>query len=326
MRENELGGARKTVFKSSSMRAIRLLLVYLLIVFVGGALLAPWLYALTQWGAEQWTGLAPLAKNPFHRFVHRALLGLALILLWPFFRRLGLRAWRDFGFENPRHHWKKILAGFALGFFSLAWVAAFAIALGARKINFNFSAGVLLRHCLNAAFVGMLVAVLEETIFRGALFGGLRKDNPWPMALVVSSGIYALVHFFSRPESPTNVEWNSGILLLPKMLRGFGDFQMLVPGFFTLLLAGMILSLAYQRTGNLFFSIGLHAGWIFWLKSYRFITTEMPATNHWIFGSDKLIDGWLPLPILVLVFLFLLRAPTLILKSRTHGRDARATT
>ena len=56
------------------------------------------------------------------------------------------------------------------------------------------------------------------------------------------------------------------------MLAGFADFHALVPGFFSLTLAGILLGLAYQRTGNLYFSIGLHAGWIFWLKTYGAFT------------------------------------------------------
>ena len=66
--------------------------------------------------------------------------------------------------------------------------------------------------------------------------------------------------------------WNSGLILLPRMLGGFADFHALVPGFFNLTLAGVLLGLAYQRTGNLYFSIGLHAGWIFWLKTYGAFT------------------------------------------------------
>src|SRR5436190_1719664 len=95
-----------TAFPSRATRPLRWLLIYLLVVFVGGALLAPWLYALTQWGATHFPSLQHLAKNPFHRFVHRALLGLALIFLWPLFRRMGLRTWEDFGLANPRQHWK----------------------------------------------------------------------------------------------------------------------------------------------------------------------------------------------------------------------------
>lgn len=76
----------------------------------------------------------------------------------------------------------------------------------------------------------------------------------------------------------------------------------LVPAFFTLFVAGAILALAYQRTGALFVSIGLHAGWIFWLKFYGFLTVQTPGANPAIWGTDTLIDGWLALPVLGCVF------------------------
>jgi membrane protease YdiL (CAAX protease family) len=87
------------------------------------------------------------------------------------------------------------------------------------------------------------------------------------------------------------------------MCQGFVEPQTLVPGFFILLLAGVILGLAYQRTGDLFLSIGLHAGWIFWLKFYGVLTIPAPGVSQWLWGSDKLIDGWVALGVLLPVLL-----------------------
>jgi hypothetical protein len=76
---------------------------------------------------------------------------------------------------------------------------------------------------------------------------------------------------------------------------------LLVPGFFNLALAGALLGLAYQRTGNLYFSIGLHAGWIFWLKSYGAFTAAAPGASEWFWGTSKMIDGWLAFFVLALM-------------------------
>ena len=125
----------------------------------------------------------------------------------------------------------------------------------------------------------------------------------------MSSAVYALVHFFDKPESPREIHWTSGLALLPSMLRGFGRVEQVVPGLFNLGLAGALLALAYQRTGNLYFSIGLHAGWIFWLKSYGLLTRESSGAGAWFWGTGKLIDGWLALVVLALVFLVVLKLP-----------------
>jgi hypothetical protein len=55
-------------------------------------------------------------------------------------------------------------------------------------------------------------------------------------------------------------------------------------------------------------SIGLHAGWIFWLKSYGFLTRETHGAARAWWGSERLIDGWLPLAVLAAVFGVMLRA------------------
>src|SRR5208283_2434134 len=150
----------------------------------------------------------------------------------------------------------------------------------------------------SAIAMAAIVATIEEILFRGGIFGGLRRILHWQLALIASSLIFALVHFLQRAEFTGPVAWNSGLILLPRMLGGFADLHTLVPDFFNLTLAGFLLGLAYQRTGNLYFSIGLHAGWIFWLKTYDAFTTGAPRAATWFCGTGKLIDGWLALLVL----------------------------
>jgi len=289
------------------MRPVRSLVIYTGVVFAGGALLAPWLYWSVQWFGAQVPALHGLAHQPFHRYVHRSLLALALIGLWPLLRSLGVRAWPDVGLVEPTGQRRKLARGFTLGFASLACVAVVVLAAGARGVDAGVSTGRVIGKILGAASTAAVVAVLEEILFRGAIFGALRKTCRWPGALMISSAIYALVHFFSKPQSPAEIHWNSGLALLPSMLRGFLDFEQVVPGFFNLTLAGALLGLAYQRTGNLFFSIGLHAGWIFWLRAYSFLTRETGGAHAWFWGTGKLIDGWLALVALTLTLWLLLQ-------------------
>ncbi|MCX8092140.1 MAG: CPBP family intramembrane metalloprotease [Verrucomicrobiae bacterium] len=286
------------------MKPFGALALYAVGVFLGGALLAPWLYWLARAGAGLWPGIA---DEPFHRFVNRALLGLALIGLWPLLRALGVRSWADLGLVRPAGQWRRLAGGFVLGLFSLALVAALALAAGARRFDATLTFGKLAGKLGGAVLTAVVVATLEEILFRGGIFGGLRRAWDWRGALVVSSGIYALVHFFAPARHGGEVTWLSGLTLLPQMLRGFADLHALVPGFFTLAVAGVLLAWAYQRTGNLFFSIGLHAGWIFWLRSYRVLTDPTPEAGVWFWGSNRLIDGWLALGALALTGLVLTR-------------------
>jgi membrane protease YdiL (CAAX protease family) len=279
------------------MRPVRSLLIYFVLVFVGGALLAPWLYCLTRdLAAHHWPFFDKLASNPFHRFVGRALLGAALLGLWPLLRSCRMLHWRDLGLKAGDRSLTGVAFGFLLGFGSLACVALLAVSLGGRSFNPVHSNAQVMGHVLSAALAAIIVSILEELVFRGALFGILRKVQSWPKALVLSSAVYALAHFLRKADSPVHIDWLSGLALLPKM------FQPSVTAVFTLFVAGAILALAYQRTGALFFSMGLHAGWIFWLKFYGFLTVTTPGANPSLWGTDTLIDGWLALPILGCVF------------------------
>ena len=286
------------------MRSARSLLIYVIAVFAGGALLAPWLYWLVQSVAPH----SHLAQAPFHRYLDRCLLIVALIGIWPLLRSLGAKSARDVGLVNPLPQLKPLAFGLLFAFASIAAMAIIALAVHARQLNHDLTSAEIAKKLLSAVGTAAAVSVLEEILFRGAIFGALRKTWNVPAALLVSSMIYAIVHFLAKADIAGPVTWTSGLQLLPLKLAGFGDLHTVIPGFFNLTLVGILLALAYQRTGNLYFSIGLHAGWIFWLKSYAVFTSASTAANTWLWGTDKLIDGWLALVVLIVTLPILLRA------------------
>lgn len=280
------------------MRPLRALVIYLIVVFIGGALLAPPLYWLAQSFAH---AFPKIANAPFHRYVDRAVLGLALIGLWPLVRSLGIKSLPEVGLVRPAGQWKKFGGGFLLGFVSLAIVAAIAFACHARQMSPKLSHGDVVHKLLSAAAGAIIVAILEELLFRGALYGALRKVFHWVVALLISSMIYAIMHYFESAKTTETVTWLSGLHLLPLMLRNLGNLQAVIPGFFNLTLAGVLLGWAYERTGNLYFSIGLHMGWIFWVKAYAIVTALTPGANAWWWGSGRMaiVNGWIALPVLI---------------------------
>lgn len=279
---------------------MRALALYLLAVFAGGALLAPWLYHGVQALAPSVPVLEAAARMPFARYVSRGLLIVALVGLPLFVRGAGVRNWRDVGLGRGAFRWRRFGAGFALGFFSLAAVCAIALIAGARLVKPR-SPGELAGQFLGVLATALIVAVIEELLFRGAMFGTLRRAMRWPAALAVSSAVYAITHFMHRGETPERVDWLSGLRVLPTMLGGMADVRTLFPAFLSLALAGVILGLAYQWTGDLSASIGIHAGWIFWLKFYGFATRRAPDVDAWFWGSGKLVDGWLAFAAIVVV-------------------------
>jgi membrane protease YdiL (CAAX protease family) len=291
---------------SPHMRALLAIVIYIAVVFVGGALLAPVLY----WLAESLShGHPQLAAIPFHRFVNRSILLLSLIGLWPLFKQLGMTSLRDIGLAKPAGNGKLLGAGLLLGFALIALVAAAEIAFGVRRYKVHLTAAGVTGKLLGAAMTALAVSVIEEILYRGAVFGSLRKVFHWSVALALSSVLYALLHFLAPAEATGPITWHSGLELLPPILRGMIDWQTLIPACLSLTVAGMLLGLAYQRTGNLYFSIGLHAGWIFALKTYANLTFRLPDMNSAWWGTAKLVDGWLALLLLGMTLLICSRLP-----------------
>ena len=289
------------------MRTLRALLLYFIAVFIGGALFAPPLDWLIQSLAHHFPdafnhGLGEkIATAPLHRYVNRCILLIALIGLWPLVKSLGFASMAEVGFVKPSGEMKKFGAGFLLGLISLAVIAGLSLACHARQMNTRVSADKVAERLLESAAAAIIIATLEELLFRGALYGALRKAFHWKFALVFSSAFYATMHFFDSAKDPTGpITWLSGLQILPPMFANLGNLHAAIPGVLNLTLAGMLLALAYQRTGNLYFSIGLHMGWIFWVKAYAIVTSVPPHTNKWIWGSGRMaiVNGWIALPIL----------------------------
>ncbi|MGZ8939912.1 MAG: CPBP family glutamic-type intramembrane protease, partial [Limisphaerales bacterium] len=109
------------------------------------------------------------------------------------------------------------------------------------------------------------------------------------------------------PEHVGRVHWDSGLAVLGQMLAGFTNFDAMIPAFFNLMLVGCLLAMVFERSGSILFPIGLHAGFVFWVKTLNFVTDPVKGEVSAFWGSDKVIDGWATSLALVLIFLLLER-------------------
>jgi len=290
------------------VRAAGLLLCYVAGVFLGGALLAPWLFQLAHWAAGELPALQGLASQPFHRYVNRCLLLVAVAGLWPLLRALNLADRRALGLADPLAARRPLALGLALGFGSLLLAAVLMAIAGVRSFNFRHAPQVLAELAVTATLAAAAVALLEELIFRGVVFGALRRTcSLWP-ALLASAALYSVVHFLARVEHAGPVEWTSGLALLPRMARGIAAPENLLPAL-TLALGGAALGLACHRTGRLWFAIGLHAGWVFWLKVFKTVTSPGTGAGGAFWGTEKLLDGWLACLVMAAVLVVVARLP-----------------
>lgn len=271
-------------------------LVYFLVVFIGGAALAPWIYYLIQNIALNFTPLSELSDEPFRRFVNRCLLGLGLIGLWPFLTQMRMHSWKSLGWgDSPTFRnfgLSEIGKGFLTGFATLAAFIAISVLCGGRDTAWMWSDWLWIRKLLSAILTALTVAVLEETLFRGGLFGGFSRFLKLRWALIFSSMIYSILHFFAKPDTPETVHWWSGWTTLLEMSRGFLDPERAIPGFLNLTLAGAFLCWVYYKKRILYWCVGIHAGWIFSLKLSRGVVVSKSSSWQWLWGDSQVTNGW----------------------------------
>ena len=297
---------RPPAAKPSSPVAV--ILLYLIVVFIGAALIAPRFYASAQFLRDISYRFNFLADVPFHRFVSRCLILLAIVGLPSLLKALHLRSASVVGFRADPRHFIESLQGFAWAFVALATLAALFLTFEIRVVDTAHTVTRWTQHLKNAALSATLVAVLEEILFRGALFGALRQSLSFSRAAILSSAVYSLLHFLRQPEfASRRVEWTSGFEVLGQMLGGFTDFHVMIPAFFNYMLIGFLLALVFERSGSILFPIGLHAGLVFWLKSLNFVTNPVKGEASWFWGSEKVVDGWAAGILLLLVFLLIER-------------------
>jgi membrane protease YdiL (CAAX protease family) len=265
--------------------------------FVGAILLAGLIGALIAYPAYQLTStFAPWA---FHRVASRvAMLLLIAELVW-LCRHLNLTRKPDFGYGLP---WRRFLkVSFVWGVIGAATAgvgACFLLATHLRVISPGF-----LPTALNFARIfaiglssGIAVALLEETVMRGAMHTAIeRESGPWAAALLTAP-LFAALHFFAKARiAPEEVGWGSGFDLLSRSFAPLTQPSLVFDSFLSWLVVGLILSLTRVLTGNIAVAIGLHAGWVVILRMLQEATSsgDAPAYSIWVGRFDGLLGYWL---------------------------------
>ncbi len=275
------------------MHPLRALTVYVIVVFVGAGCLSPLLWWLAHGVDSMWPGLGLewLVDHPFRRYVHRCLLVLALGGLWPLTRALGCRTWESVGFDGRSGWERRVAVGFLAGLLGFVLLGGMEVGSSDREWKPELGWGLVILGAAKAVLTGAVVALIEETLFRGVLFGGLRPAIGVVSAMILSSVGYGIVHYFGKPETPVGVRWFSGFEVLMGMMGGPESWRGFMPGFGTLFLLGMLLAMSTWRDGNVFFAVGLHAGLVTCMRMRGTLT----MTPEGVISRGDPLSGWLPL-------------------------------
>jgi membrane protease YdiL (CAAX protease family) len=281
--------------------------------FVAAILLAGLLGALLAYPAYELT--LSFAHFAFHRVASRvAMLLLIAELVWVC-RHLSLRQKKDFGYGLPWRRFLKVSVGFGLiGALTAGAGAWFLLGTHLRIVSPDFvpSTANFARIFAIGLASGVAVALLEETVMRGAMHTAIeRESGPWMAALLIAP-LFAVVHFFAKAHiAPETVGWGSGFDLLQRSFAPLAEFSAVFDSFLAWLIVGLILSLTRVLTGNIAVALGLHAGWVVVLRMLQEATTSGSAPSHalWVSRFDGLLGYWmLPWGVVITAALWLTRA------------------
>jgi membrane protease YdiL (CAAX protease family) len=202
-------------------------------------------------------GDMPAAVRTVARLVTQlALLG--VILVYPLLRHESIIKY--YGDLVPVNLAPQAICGLAastllLSLLYLAWVLTDQLQIDVHQSRRKWTRRLVL--LVPTAAFG---AFVEELLFRGVLLGDLLRDmphSPWP-AIGIGTAVFAVAHYVRR----TKRRWT-------------------FPGH---LMLGLLLCVAFVRTGSLWLPVGLHAGGILLIMGTRpFVRYRGPA---WLTGAS----------------------------------------
>ena len=261
-----------------------------------GATLAPWLFWAGQY-ASHFQQLGFLANTDFQRYFDRSVLISAFLLLLPILQWIGWGRLKSFGLrKNPRRI-SHLLGGFAISAATVSALGAFLLWLDVLELKDPLPWNLLPPILLTA----ISVAVIEETLFRGAILGLVRQTLTTCPAGVLVSALFSIVHFLN-PERQLieTVTWYSGFELLPHTFWRFSDPLIVLGGFIAIGILGLLLAHATIQTSSLWLGIGIHSGLVFSKMGLNKVTKRLQDLTPW-FGSDITVGLG---SILILIFLW----------------------
>jgi uncharacterized protein len=275
---------------STAARSYLAFLLVLLAAMLFAAVASPWV---------QWL-LAPVSQFPLHRVFSRLmLLGMIAGTAWLVMRRYGDRR-ELLGFSRPMPQFlRRLLTGLLAGLALMALAVAPLVLLDLREWNERFPVELAewIALALKGLGTGLVVALIEETLFRGAMQGAMQRVGATRWALIAVPLLYSAVHFLGQTASVPQDEVNawSGFVVLQGFFSSFAEPLRILDAFVALFFVGMLLALVRRRWGDLAGCIGLHAGFVAVIAVFRRISAPAPD-NSWSFlvgPFDGLLGLWI---------------------------------
>ena len=230
----------------------------------------------------------------FERIVSRGILLTAVLLLYPTCKLLHINNLELLGFAATAKT-KPIIKSWLLGVGMLLPLTIFFLICGYRFWEPLTTAGYLspIMIIMGAILSGLIIALIEETLFRGLLQTELSNVLNAVLAILLVNFIYASAHFLQAPDSHSmqSIHWYSGFTLFFASFSALGQPLLIWDSWLALFTAGIFLSAVRVRSNNLIWCIGIHAGWVAHIKVIKaFTDRNSDAPCNFLVGQyDKFI-------------------------------------
>jgi membrane protease YdiL (CAAX protease family) len=219
-----------------------------------------------------------------------------LLALLATLRRLRLRGREDWGYGLPRATFlRQLAAGLGIAVATMLPMSLALHALGIHELRPGFGVSLLAEALLEGALAGLLVALVEETFFRGLMYRAIERESGFAAAAWCTALVYAAIHFFARVKIPgADIGWDSGFQLLGAALANLARPLTIIDSFVTLTVVGLLLALVRRRTGAIAACVGLHMGWVLVIKVTLALGREVePAPIPYLVSRFDGYTGWL---------------------------------
>jgi uncharacterized protein len=211
--------------------------------------------------------ITPWIPYDYFKVLRRvATIGAALLLI-PFVTRVQGKRFSDYGLARTQQFRGELLWGIGLGVVLFASLAVLQWSCGTLDWKMPTTQG----WATIVTFVpaALIIALLEETFFRGVVMQSLAHDMPVLLAAILSSLFYAILHFVKYLADPLGI----------------------IPEVFGLCILGLVLAYGFYRTKLLAIPIGLHMAFAYLARVDKQFIEFHGRDPQWIFGTHHWVTG-----------------------------------
>jgi membrane protease YdiL (CAAX protease family) len=259
-----------------------------------------------------WVLVHPHVDWPFHRIggrIGQLVLLICLVLLARHLRVADRASW---GYGLPAKDFlRELVKALGLGVVTMVPIIVVMALLGLRewKDGVPPDAATLAELTLRGFTTGIVVALIEETFLRGAMFTAIARESGPKVAIILTAIVYSATHFFVSFHVPADqVDPKSGLDLVTGTLATFAKPLDIADAFLCLFAVGVLLAAVRAATGHIAACMGLHAGWVWVITFVR--ETSQPVETHplrFLLSQFDGLVGWLVLAWTVVIGLVLQR-------------------